>query len=185
MQEIMMVKGQIRGVYRSVRNDLSSAQVKIWSDTICNCLVKSEMFLKAKVIYFYYPLGNEVNLLKAAEEALRQGKIIGFPKTEGSEICFYQIESLDAFAEGCFHVMEPVSNRLLVVEKPLILIPGVVFDEQKNRMGYGKGFYDRYVLKVPEAVKIGIAYEAQIAQRIPTEHYDVPMDYILTEMRMW
>lgn len=185
MQRRMKPKEQIRKEYRDLRNNISSMQVEEWSKTICNYLIDSELFQQAEEIYFYYPLGNEANLLKAAEEALRQGKRIGFPKTEGSNIRFYQVKNLRDFKEGCFHVMEPVSDRLLTWERPLILTPGLVFDEKKSRMGYGKGYYDRYAAYVPGAVKIGIAYEAQIAESIPTDYHDVPMDYVLTEMRMW
>ena len=185
MQRRTESKEQIRKEYRNIRNRLGPAQIAEWSDKICDFLIETEFFRMAEEIYFYYPLGNEVNLLKAAREALLQGKRIGFPKTKGNAILFFQVEHLEDFTEGSFHVMEPVGEKLMTAKKPLILTPGVVFDQQKNRMGYGKGYYDRYALGVPEAVKVGIAYEAQIAQSIPVGHYDVPMDYILTEMRTW
>ena len=185
MQRKTEAKNQIRSEYRNKRNSLEADRVKLLSGEICKRLIETELFKQAEDIYFYYPLGNEVNLLEAAREALKQGKRIGFPKTEGNDVLFYQVENLEDFTPGSFHVMEPVSDKLLTAKKPLILTPGLVFDKQKNRMGYGKGYYDRYAASVPKAVKIGIAYEIQIAHNIPVDCYDVPMDYVLTELRIW
>ena len=176
-------KVQIRSEYKKIRNSLTAGQVKEWSDIIISHLISSELFQQAEEIYFYYPLCNEVNLLPAAARALKLGKRVGFPRTEGEVIRFYQVKDLSDFKEGCFHVMEPVSVRALTAERPLILTPGLVFDDKKNRMGYGKGYYDRYFATFPEAVKVGIAYELQIARSIPVDEYDIAMDYILTERR--
>lgn len=183
--EGMWDKSQLRKIYRSKRKVLSEEQAIQWSEAICRRLTDTELFQKAEVIYFYYPLGNEVSLLPAAQAALDAGKCIGFPRTEGDVIRFYKTESLTDFREGCFHVMEPTSSILLWEEKPLILIPGLVFDHQKNRMGYGKGYYDRYMANVPDAVKVGVAYEMQLLETIPTDSYDIPMDYLITEERIW
>lgn len=183
--ECMWNKSQLRKVYRSKREALSKEQVVQWSEIICRRLTDTELFQKAEVIYFYYPLGNEVSLLPAAQAALDAGKCIGFPRTEGDVIRFYKTESLMDFQEGCFHVMEPTGKMVLREENPLILTPGLVFDHQKNRMGYGKGYYDRYIANVPEAVKIGIAYEMQLSETVPIDSYDIPMDYLITEERIW
>lgn len=178
-------KEQIRQTYREMRNHLTKEQVQEWSERICTRLLESELFQKAEGICFYYPLGNEVDLLSVANEALKQGKCISFPRTEGADIRFYQVEDLMDFKEGCFHVMEPVSDKFFAIERPLILTPGLVFDEQKNRMGYGKGYYDRYAAGMPEAVKVGIAYEMQLTEAVPVDSFDIPMDHIITEERIW
>ncbi len=171
----MMDKQQMRQRYLQMRNELSDCQVAEWSQKICEHLVRWEAFLQAKTIYFYYPLGNEVDLLEAAGEALRLGKQVAFPKTEGDRIRFFQVENLRDFREGCFHVMEPVSHQVVEVIRPLILTPGLVFDCQKNRMGYGRGYYDRYTADYPEAVRVGITYENQITGHTPIEKHAMPM----------
>ena len=83
---------------------------------------------------------------------------------------FFQVESLEEFAEGSFHVMEPVSHKLMTAEKPLILTPGLVFDEQKNRMGYGKGYYDRFLARF-EGVSVIVCY-ADFRMPVPSEPHD-------------
>lgn len=177
-------KVRMRAEYREKRNLLTEAQVREYSDRICRKLLAFPLFLQAETIYFYYPLGREVSLLPAAEAALAMGKRVGFPKTEGTHIRFYRTASLNAFAEGRFHVKEPVSSELLTDPAPLILTPGLVFDEKRNRMGYGKGYYDRYGAEFPEAVRIGIAYELQIAKEAAVDAYDVPMEFVVTEERI-
>lgn len=178
-------KKQIRQEYKEIRKNLTEEQMQIWSEKICYHLVQWELFLHSKTIYFYYPLGNEVNLLPLAARALKMGKTIAFPKTEGEEIAFYRVRNMEEFKEGAFHVMEPLSTELLTCENPLILTPGVVFDNKKNRMGYGKGYYDRYISRFREAIPVGIGYEIQIAQDVPADSMDIPMKYIITEKRVW
>lgn len=200
----MMHKNQIRQEFLRKRNQLTAVKVHHLSQKICDHLIRMEIFQQAETVCFYYPLENEANLLTAAEEALRMGKQVAFPRTEGDQIRFYPVGNLSDFREGRFHVMEPIGTEPLDVgafdlQKPLlILVPGVVFDRSRNRMGYGKGFYDRYLADLTamtrvrvsngngaQIIRIGIAYECQITEMIPTEVTDIPMDYILTENGIW
>lgn len=200
----MMHKNQIRQDFLQKRNQLTAVKVQHLSQKICDHLIRMEIFQQAETVCFYYPLGNEVNLLTAAEEALRMGKQVTFPRTEGDQIRFYPVGNLSDFREGRFHVMEPIGTEPLDVgafdlQAPLlILVPGVVFDRNRNRMGYGKGFYDRYLAELTamtrgkasngngtQIIRLGIAYECQITEMIPTEATDIPMDYILTENGIW
>lgn len=182
-------KEQIRAVYRKRREALEGVQVTAWSKRICDILLEWELFRQARKLCFYYPLGKEADLLIAASQALDQGKQVYFPRTAGGVMDFWQVAGLADFKEGCFHVMEPVSEERLDVsgeaEDVLILTPGVVFDHQKGRMGYGKGYYDRYFANVPGAVKLGIAYQCQVTELIATDVWDVPMDYMITEEGIW
>ena len=148
------------------------------------------LFQEADIIFFYYPLGKEVDLLSAVQTALDMGKVVAFPKTEGDVIRFYPVESLEDFQEGCFRVQEPKSQRCftqkeLQGKKLVIVTPGVAFDEKKNRMGYGRGYYDKYSAELPQATKVGVAYEIQILKELPVEKYDIPMDYLVTEERVF
>lgn len=177
-------KASQRAEFLNKRSKLSREQVRERSEQICRKLLALPLFLQAKTVYFYYPLEKEVSLLPAAEAALAMGKQVGFPKTEGTYIRFYRVVSLEDFSQGRFQVMEPPGRELLTEPAPLILTPGLVFDERRNRMGYGKGYYDRYGTEFPGAVRIGIAYELQMARQVAVDTYDVPMDYVLTEKRL-
>lgn len=190
MEEIIYQKKQeIRKKYKEKRNALTDEQVQEWSERICQHLKNMELFQQAEIIFFYYPLGNEVDLLSVAQTALEMGKVVGFPKTEGDVIRFYLVKSLADFTTGCFQVKEPMSQQCFSKQdvkgkKFLILTPGVAFDEKKNRMGYGRGYYDKYVAEFPEAVKIGVAYEMQIDKELPVEECDIPMEYLVTNLRV-
>lgn len=179
-------KQQIRAELKEKRASLSRERRKEYSRRICDNLrafIKTE---KPKAIYFYYPLGSEVNLLPLAEELLSEGfstegRMIAFPRTCGETMDFYPVTSLSDFAEGSFHIMEPVGEAPLTEKEPLVLVPGLGFDRKGNRMGYGKGFYDRYFARFPSCRKIGASFETQIIEEIPAEPHDIFMDFIVTE----
>ncbi len=203
----MEEKKQIRVEYRRRRDRLPEEQIRAWAGAINAHLVTWSRFLEAGSICFYYPLGNEVDLLSSANLALSMGKEVYFPRTEGSRMEFYRVTDLEHFQEGAFHVMEPEGSLRLTPEEwrkepffqsgrcrredgisrtgVLILAPGVAFDRQKQRLGYGKGYYDRYLTEISGAVTAGIAYGCQIAEKLPAEERDIPMDYMITEAGIW
>lgn len=178
-------KKRIRAEYLKQRSELPAAQAIRYSEQICRQLETFPPFLQAETIYFYYPMRKEADLLPLAQWAMKQDKTIGFPKTRDSEMNFFCTRSLHEFKEGRFHVMEPESGCMLTADSALILTPGVVFDKNKNRMGYGKGYYDRYAKRFPRCMRVGIAYGFQIADTIPADELDVPMDAIVTEAGIW
>lgn len=202
----MESKNEIRTEYRRERDILLETQARAWAGAVNEHLTGWDLFQKADRICFYYPLGKEVDLLPSASLALSLGKKVYFPRTQGLQMEFYRVTDLTDFREGNFHVMEPVGgSRLEPVAETvsffqdsyrqkdggifkgslLILVPGVAFDRQKQRLGYGKGYYDGYLAGIPGAVKAGIAYGCQITERIPADRRDIPMDYMITEAGIW
>lgn len=183
-------KQQIRAGLKEKRNFIPREQREEFSGRICEELrafIKAE---KPKAVYFYYPLGSEVNLLPLAEELLTEeasakDRIIAFPRTCGDTMEFYPVASLADFTEGAFHIMEPAGDVFLTEEEPLVLVPGLGFDRQGNRMGYGKGFYDRYFARFPSCRKMGAAFDVQIVEQIPAEKHDIRMDFVVTEKGTW
>lgn len=174
-------KQQIRADLKKKRNALSKEQTREFSRRICETLFAYILSEEQEVIYCYYPLGNEVDLLWLAESLLRIGKQVAFPRTNGTDMEFYPVKSLDGFQKGAFGIMEPVGECPLKEEKPLVLVPGLGFDIEGNRMGYGKGFYDRYFARFPASRKVGVAYNIQMTEEIPKDEYDIPMDFVITE----
>ena len=163
------------------RESLLEEQALDLSQKICGKIAGHFWFLETEKVYFYYPLGKEVNLLPLAEQALALGKTIAFPRVNGKDMEFYQVSSLSDFREGCFHVMEPVGEELMTEEMPLVLVPGLGFDLQGGRMGYGGGYYDRYFFRYPCCRKLGIAYSVQLAEPLVREPHDILMDGVATE----
>lgn len=178
---MVQTKKQIRLSLKQKRSVLSDLEVRSLSETICDVLQKHLCFQNADKICLYYPLGKEVNLLPLASAALALGKQTAFPRVNGSELEFYQVQTLSEFVQGTFGVMEPVSSEKISAEHGLVLVPGLAFDTEGGRMGYGKGYYDRYFARYPECCKIGICYEMQLISKVPCDQHDVRMDGVATE----
>lgn len=181
----MQEKNQIRFSFRQKRAALTELEVSLWSEKICEVLQRQPCFQEAEKIYFYYPLGNEANLLPLAAVALAQGKQTAFPRVDGDDMEFYQVHGLSEFALGAFGVMEPVGGEKISAEHGLVFVPGLVFDRVGGRMGYGKGYYDRYFARYPECFKLGICYQMQLIPQVPCDRHDVIMDGVVTEQRIF
>lgn len=164
---------------------MSGEEVRKKSDQVCKNIISSELFQNAEKILAYAALGNEVDIRSVIEEGWRQNKRIAFPKVFGDSMNYFEVGDFSELEEGAFHVMEPQENRPADWEDALVLVPGVAFDRKKNRMGYGKGYYDRYFAGKTGCVRLGIAYELQVAEQLPTEENDLPMEYLVTEKSLW
>lgn len=186
MEQIKETKEQIRKRHLLLRNQMSKEERFRLSKDIsehAHRLLEIGGNSGAEVrVYGYYPLGSEVSLLFFYEYLLGQGIPLAFPRVCGMSMDFYQVFSLDDFKEGAFHVMEPEpSCQKAEWEDALCLTPGSVFDRTGGRFGYGKGYYDRYFEKYHHILRAGIAYGHQIEEKLPTEPWDLPMNYLITE----
>ena len=173
---------ELRSRMLSWRNRLSREQVMDASARICS---KLERYLAGeKTVLCYAPLGREVDLMPLCERLLALGVRLYFPRTSGEQMEFFRVRDLGKeFREGAFHVMEPVGNEIYrASEQPVTaLVPGIVFDRRGNRMGFGRGYYDRYLSAHPKITAVGICYEGQLCERLQPKPWDVPMDVIVTE----
>ncbi len=141
----------------------------------------------------FQPLGYEPDL-RPALKALKQIDWV-FPKIEGENLGFFRphADEEKAFAEGEFGIMEPhgdASERVNLADIRGFLIPGLAFDQHGNRLGRGRGYYDRMLGQMPNVelgvTKIGIAFDQQVtAEAIPTEDFDQPMDFVITESKIY
>lgn len=174
-------KKEIRKKYRALRDQMDPASVLALSARICENIRSLEAFQNADYIYAYYPLGNEADIRPVIEEAWRLGKKTAFPKVFGDDMRFFQIDDFSHLHPGTFGVMEPEEDHPVNWKDVLVLVPGVAFDLKGNRMGFGKGYYDRYLKELPGAVTVGVAYGLQIADCIPTEDTDIRLDVIVTD----
>lgn len=170
-----------RQLLKKRRESLAPVQVQGLSEKICQNIRKQPWFLQAGTVCFYYPLGNEADLLPLAREALDAGKKVAFPRVEGNGMEFFYVNSLGEFREGSFHVMEPIGSEPITEPEALMLVPGVGFDAHGNRLGYGGGYYDRYFASHPKRVKVGAAYRFQLVELLEKGEHDVPMDGVVTE----
>ncbi len=179
----LQTKQQIRSYHKKIRDCMTERDVEEKSRLICARVLESRQYLEASLLYGYYPLGNEVNVLPVLGQALREGKRVALPRTgEGCQMDFYQIASLSQVTEGRFHVMEPGEGcELVSFAEGVMLVPGVVFDRTGSRYGYGKGYYDRYLARFDNICRISTAYEHQLEEKLAAELTDQKMHVVCTE----
>jgi len=200
----MQKRTTCRKHYIALRNELSQETVATKSIAICKKILESPEYNEAQIILAYYPLGKEVNCLPVLEDALRCGKRVMLPRTaKDCQMDFYEVHDFSDVEEGTFHVMEPkaycdrfepsdimtlldkIKQESLSVLEVLVLVPGVVFDCQGNRYGYGKGYYDRYFARFPQFKRIALAYTEQVSiEPLECLETDVKMHVIVTESEM-
>lgn len=182
-----MRKPQLRKHFLKLRESLSYDEWLEKSKRICEILINSEYFQRAKKIAFYYPIKKEVSPLFAFERAIKTGKEAYFPYThlKAKKLTFHRVFDLKELVPGTFNIPEPPlsSPEIKPLELDLILVPGLAFDREKGRLGYGGGFYDRVLKDISKGgpLKIGLAFSFQVIERLPLEPFDVKMDFILTE----
>ena len=182
-------KQSIRSKYLAKRDALSLSQRKEKSSTITELLKKETCYREAEAVFLYMDYRSEVMTTMLAEELLASGKQIFAPRVKGFDIVFYEIRTLDDLETGYQGIREPVEKPEMLLKETvlqekrcLVLVPGTVFDYKCHRMGYGKGFYDRFLEKCGDNVTaVGLAFSCQIAKMIPTESHDRRMDLVVTE----
>ena len=180
-----MSKEEIRKQMIEKRNKLSEKFILKNSRIISEKLFGMDIYHKAESIYIYLDFNGEVSTREIIEDALSNDKKVALPKIINNEMEFYYIDNINDVYIGYFGIREPISNEVARAKEPLIIMPGVAFDRKGHRIGYGKGFYDRYLSKCNggacSARKIALAFDFQVMEKIPFESYDVIQDIIITE----
>lgn len=176
-----MNKQDIRNKIKVLRNSYSYDELKVKSLYITNAFYKKYSFLN--IFLFYYPIENEVNTLPLIERIYAEGKQIYLPVVCGKNMIFKRFEGFDKLYAGKYGIYEPAGKELNILPD-IMCIPGVAFDENCNRIGYGGGYYDRYLAVENTIIKSAFAYEFQIIDKIATENFDKPVDEIFTENRI-
>jgi 5-formyltetrahydrofolate cyclo-ligase len=173
-------KAGLRKVLLEKRDVTSYDFIKLASKKIHNRLKQIEGFRTAKKIACYYPIGSEVKTQDIMQELLGDGKEVFLPKVEGDNMSFRKITGLDDLEKGNFDIMEPKDNCPKIEDVEVVLVPTVGITKAGIRLGYGYGFYDRY-LSNSKAVTISLTLSKQIVKSIPFSEKDVKIDWIVTE----
>lgn len=180
---LIQEKLEIRKKLIEKRKNLSEITKSQWSEKILDKLRKEKDFLKAKNILFYLPIKGEVNLTKLTDYIKKDQKIY-LPAIKNDEIVIKEFKSSSNLKEGKYLCLEPKHEKISKEEiLDLALIPGIAFDKKGNRIGFGKGYYDKLLKKI-NCLKIGIAYQFQILKKIPTEKHDQKVNKIITEQKI-
>lgn len=175
-----MDKTFLRKQIREKKRAMTEAQIISASRRLGELFLASEHYQKAKTIYGYLPYNQEVRTVPMLEQAIRDGKRVAVPKVYGDEMKFIYLEDLSLVAKGYAGIPEPIADGP-VADDPtaLVLMPGLAFDRQGHRIGYGGGFYDKFLAAEPEHPTVALCYDFQMMEHLDTEAFDVPVDCVL------
>ncbi len=179
----MEKRKQIRSEMKARRNALSKEEREKASAAICEHLKKASWYDDTEMLLCYMPIGSEVDVGLFMEMALRDGKRIYIPRTEGDRMTFYRFEGHSHLEKGNFGVLEPrISKDYYHPDwDGVVIVPGVAFSKKGERMGYGKGYYDRFLANSPHLYPVGVGFAVQIADTLHAHEMDVPMMELYTE----
>lgn len=177
-EEIIIKKNAIRQYIKSLKAKLTPSEKSEQAEKVFQQLELTPEFQQANTIFLYWSLPDELPTHDFIHK-WKDLKTILLPVIEGDDIFPIRFESEKGMQKGMLGIMEPDSKQKYVEDIQLILIPGIAFDQQKNRLGRGKGYYDRF-LRESTALKIGICYDFQLLDTIPIWENDMKMDWIIT-----
>jgi 5-formyltetrahydrofolate cyclo-ligase len=176
-----------------LRDTLRTERRQRYSSLITEQVLKMDLFQRAETVFVYVDFRSEVKTRSLIQTMFNLGKKVVVPVTmlDERDLLPVQITNLESdLCSGYASILEPVesirsSNYVSPESIDVIIIPGSVFDERGGRMGYGGGFYDRFVsLKAPRAYRVGLCYELQVVPEAPLQDHDERMDTIVTEKRI-
>ena len=175
-----MDKKLLRKTIRDQKRAMTPAQIEEKSRMLGEKFVASEAYRQAKSIYGYLPYNQEVRTVPMLEAAIQDGKRVAVPKCYGDEMRFIWMEDLSRVEKGYAGIPEPVEDGPVADdETALVLMPGLAFDKEGYRIGYGGGFYDKFLALEPEHPTLALCYDFQMLEHLETEEYDIPVDTVI------
>ena len=176
-----MNKKEMRAQIRAKKRAMTEAQIVSASKRLAEQFLSCELYRKAQTIYGYLPYNQEVRTVSMLEQAIRDGKRVAVPKCYGEEMRFIYINDfVTEVAPGYANIPEPIADGPVAEDKTaLVLMPGLAFDPQGHRIGYGGGFYDRFLANEPDHPTLALCYGFQMVEHLETEEFDIPVDQVL------
>ncbi len=175
-----MDKTELRRIIRQKKRAMTNAEIEAKSAALAALFAASEAYRNARTIYGYLPYNQEVRTVPMLEQALRDGKRVAVPKCYGDEMRFVYMDDLTAVEKGYAGIPEPIADAPVADdETALVLMPGLAFDRTGHRIGYGGGFYDRFLAAEPNHPTLALCYDFQLFEHLETEEFDIPVDSVL------
>ncbi len=179
-----MNKFQLRKKISKIRSKFARKKIKVKSETIIKLI---EQKSPNKKVGLYYPFGDELSTLELMDQLIKKNFIISLPIINDKfEMSFYRWNLNEPLTINRFGILEPFRGKKIIPST--LIIPMLAFDSNLNRLGYGGGFYDRFIQKIEKqnnCVKIGLALSFQKINKVPVDKYDKKMDFIITEKRIY
>lgn len=183
----MLSKIFFRNKFRLLRNAAKSEEK---DEQIHKFLREFECFKSSESVFIYYSVKSEVDTLKTIRKALEDGKKVALPKCtdRNGNMEFYFVNDIEnSLTDGFLSLKEPdisVCEFAVPDEKSVFIVPGMAFDKKGYRLGYGGGYYDRFLSNL-KGMKIGLCFEECLCDRLPTDEHDIKVDYIITDMKIY
>ncbi len=175
-----MDKQALRKQIRDQKRAMTEEQIVSKSEALGRLFVASEAYKAAKTIYGYLPYNQEVRTTAMLQQALDDGKKVAVPKCYGDEMRFIYLDDLSKVEKGYCNIPEPIEDGPIADDPTaLVLMPGLAFDPQGHRMGYGGGFYDKFLAAEPNHPTLALCYDFQMLEHLETEAHDIPVDTVL------
>lgn len=187
-----MDKNEIRRKFKKARNEMDLKLRNECKKRIHERLFAMDDFKECDMLFVYISFGSEVDTISIINKAFQMNKKVFVPKVEGKDMKFYEILNYDGLIRSDFGVLEPDSNKHIKFDpsksdnyKKIMILPGLAFDKWGNRIGYGAGYYDRFLGRhnYKKWTKIALAYDLQLSSKITVDQYDIPVDYIITSKK--
>ena len=177
-----MDKTTLRREIRAAKKAVPFHEKLLRSDAIMRRVELLPRFVEAQTVLLYWSMDDEVQTHDFVDRWHLKKRIL-LPCVDGDELRLRTYSGSDSMVAGeQFGIGEPTGEEFVDYDRiDLIIVPGVAFDRNGNRMGRGRGFYDRLLQQTPHAYKIGVAFDFQMREQIPVEPHDIPMDKVVSE----
>ena len=175
-----MDKKALRAAIREKKRAMTELEIETLSKELADKFLASDFYKNAGTIYGYLPYNQEVRTVPILEQALRDGKKVAVPKVIDDRMIFVVMDDLSKVEKGYSGIPEPIANGPEATDtNALVLMPGLAFDPQGHRIGYGGGFYDRFLEDEPNHPTVALCYAFQVFPALDTEEHDIPVDLVI------
>ena len=175
-----MNKQELRKAIRTRKRAMTEEEIERRSRSLCQKFLESDAYRACRTLYGYLPYNQEVRTVPILARALADGKRVAVPKVYGDEMKFIYLEDLSRVEVGYAGIPEPVADGPVAEDREaLVLMPGLAFDPQGHRIGYGGGFYDKFLSREPGHKTVALCYEFQLVEQLETEEFDIPVDVVI------
>ncbi len=172
-------KADIRKRILSLRLEQPQEEQNKRSQEIQKRILNNKHFCTSEWIFLYMAYKAEVQTEMLLEQALKMGKRVALPKVEDTTMDFYEIRSKIEVQPGYFGILEPITSDKVKAGQGFMAVPGVAFSKDGYRLGYGKGFYDRYLARFPGIYSCGLAFSCQMLENLPVQKHDRKLDEVV------
>lgn len=177
-----MDKKALRREIGAKKSALTARGIEGRSRVLAERLFAAEQYRRANSLYAYLSFNQEVRTNPIIERAWADGKRVAVPKVMGDDMVFIWIESFDTLAASRYGIPEPVEDGPVADDpRALVLMPGLAFDPDGHRVGYGGGFYDRFLAREPDHPLVALCYDFQLFDHLDVESHDIPVDLVITD----